>query len=74
MALFKVCGVPRSELAVNIVQLAQGPTPLIDPRRKLDEVQATFDQLSFTKARVLLTYWDWATTHSGPYARPAAVA
>jgi uncharacterized protein (DUF2336 family) len=72
MALFKVCGVPRSELAVNIAQLAQGATPLIDPLRKLDEVQATFDQLSFTKARVLLTYWDWATTQTGPYARTAA--
>ncbi len=71
MALLKVVGVPRSELEKNIGQLAQGAKPLIDPSRNLDEVQAVFDQLSFNKARILLTYWDWASHNSGPYARAA---
>ena len=71
MALLKVMGVPRSELEKNISQLAQGAKPLIDPARNLDEVQAVFDQLSFNKARILLTYWDWASHKSGPYAHAA---
>ena len=71
MALLKVLGVPRSEMEQNISRLAQGAKPLIDPARNLDEVQAVFDQLSFNKARILLTYWDWASHKSGPYARAA---
>ena len=71
MALLKVVGVPRSELEKNISRFVQGAKPLIDPARNLDEVQAVFDQLSFNKARILLTYWDWASHRSGPYARAA---
>ncbi len=71
MALLKVVSVPRSELEKNIAQLAKGAKPLIDPTRNLDEVQAVFDQLSFNKARILLTYWDWASHKSGPYAHAA---
>jgi hypothetical protein len=33
-----------------------------------DEIQALFDGLSFIKARVLVTYWDWFTRKTGPYA------
>ncbi|MDE2385186.1 MAG: DUF2336 domain-containing protein [Alphaproteobacteria bacterium] len=68
MALLKVVGVPRSALEQALPDMAKGDTPLIDPRRSLDEVQSVFDQLSFNKARILLTYWNWATTRSGPYA------
>lgn len=71
MALLKVVGVPRSALEKNISRFVQGAKPLIDPARNLDEVQAVFDQLSFNKARILLTYWDWASHRSGPYARAA---
>ena len=68
MALLKVVGVPRSMLEAEMPRLTLGEQRLIDPSRSLAEVQAVFDQLSFTKARILLTYWDWATTKSGPYA------
>ena len=68
MALLKVAGVPRSQLEANMKRLVEASHPLIDPMRNLDELQAVFDQLSFNKARILLTYWDWAATHSGPYA------
>jgi uncharacterized protein (DUF2336 family) len=68
MALLKAVGVPRSEIEKALPQMAQGPSALIDPERKLDEVQSVFNQLSFNKARILLTYWDWACMHNGPYA------
>jgi Uncharacterised protein conserved in bacteria (DUF2336) len=38
------------------------------PRRSATELQSIFESLSFNKARVLLTYWDWAISRSGPYA------
>jgi uncharacterized protein (DUF2336 family) len=34
-----------------------------------EALKAIFEMLSFNKARVLLTYWDWATKRTGPYAR-----
>jgi uncharacterized protein (DUF2336 family) len=34
-----------------------------------EALMAIFEMLSFNKARVLLTYWDWATKRTGPYAR-----
>ena len=71
MALLKVVGVPRSEMEKNLSKLAQSAKPLINQTRNLDEVQAVFDQLSYNKARILLTYWDWASHKSGPYARAA---
>jgi uncharacterized protein (DUF2336 family) len=67
MALIKVAGLPRSQLQEIISSFSQGDDALIDPERNLDEVQAVFDQLSFNKARILLTYWDWATLRMGPY-------
>ena len=69
MALLKVTGVSRADLEANLPRLADGEFALIDKMRNPEELQAVFDQLSFTKARILLTYWDWATTQSGPYAR-----
>ena len=68
MALLKVAGVSRADLSANLPRLAGGDHALIFDSRNPEELQAVFDQLSFTKARILLTYWDWAATHSGPYA------
>jgi hypothetical protein len=34
----------------------------------LAELQGFFESLSFNKARVLLTYWDWGVLGTGPYA------
>jgi len=69
MALLKVAGVSRADLSSALPQLCVGEHALTDPSRVYEELQAVFDQLSFTKARILLTYWDWAITQSGPYAR-----
>lgn len=42
---------------------------LVAKRADAEVLQAIFDTLSFNKARVLLTYWDWAARRTGPYAR-----
>lgn len=44
---------------------------LVDKRADAEALKAIFDTLSFNKARVLLTYWDWAARRTGPYARIA---
>jgi Uncharacterised protein conserved in bacteria (DUF2336) len=67
-ALLKVIGVSRSDIAEAFEILQTTSPPLIDPTRVVDELQSTFDSLSFNKARILLTYWDWATLKTGPYA------
>ncbi len=67
MALLKVAGVARSQLEEILPTLNQGEQPLIDPAREVEELQAVFDHLSFNKARILLTYWDWSMLKTGPY-------
>jgi uncharacterized protein (DUF2336 family) len=67
-ALLKVAGVPRGLVTEIFDKLQQSASGLIDPAREVEELQSTFDSLSFNKARILLTYWDWATLKTGPYA------
>lgn len=67
-ALLKVIGVSRSDITEAFEILQTTSPALIDPTRNVEELQSTFDSLSFNKARILLTYWDWATLKSGPYA------
>jgi uncharacterized protein (DUF2336 family) len=45
---------------------------IVEKRPDADALKAIFETLSFNKARVLLTYWDWAAKRTGPYARTAA--
>lgn len=45
---------------------------IVDKRPDAEALKAIFDTLSFNKARVLLTYWDWAARRTGPYARTVA--
>ncbi len=67
VALFKALGMGRTrfEDALDRVRAATG---LLRAARPSDELKAVFDGLSFNKARVLLTYWDWFMRKSGPYA------
>lgn len=68
---FKAIGVNRARFE-EIIELLKQPTcGIIGADRATFELQNVFDSLSFNKARVLLTYWDWATLKTGPYA-PAA--
>ena len=45
---------------------------IIDKHPDAAALKAMFETLSFNKARVLLTYWDWAVMGTGPYARTVA--
>lgn len=44
---------------------------VVRKRPNAEALKGIFDTLSFNKARVLLTYWDWAAKRTGPYARMA---
>jgi uncharacterized protein (DUF2336 family) len=45
---------------------------IVENRPDAEALKTIFETLSFNKARVLLTYWDWAAKRTGPYARIAA--
>ncbi len=66
--VLKALGINRAKFAEIIELLKQPDCGIIDGDRSTSELQGVFDSLSFNKARVLLTYWDWAMMKSGPYA------
>ncbi len=66
--MLKAIGFPRSELVQLLGMLQSSDFSMIERDRDIEELAAIFDTLSFNKARILLTYWDWAATRSGPYA------
>ncbi len=68
MALLKTLAFPRSQIFDLVETLKSSNHGLIDPARMTEELQSMFDSLSFNKARILLTYWDWFTMGTGPYA------
>ena len=65
MALLKTLSFPRSQVQEQVEALKGA---VIEPTRASEELQSLFDSLSFNKARILLTYWDWACLGTGPYA------
>jgi hypothetical protein len=67
--VLKTLGVSRARFAEIIDILRQEPQPVLPSDRNISDLQSIFDSLSFNKARMLLTYWDWASQHSGPYSR-----
>lgn len=69
---FKVMGLSRAKFADAITALQASPTATLRKDRNPQELQSIFDSMSFNKARVLLTYWDWAAQKSGPYTQLAA--
>ncbi len=68
IALLKSIGYPRADLDELVLSLQRSDNGTIDPNRERSELTGLFDTLSFNKARILLTYWDWATLRTGPYA------
>jgi uncharacterized protein (DUF2336 family) len=66
--MLKAIGFPRNDLVQLLTMLQSSELGLIDRDRDMEELLSIFDKLSFNKARILLTYWDWAATRSGPYA------
>lgn len=71
VVLLKALGVSRSRFDVALDRI-RAATGILQQDRPQSEMKAVFDGLSFTKARVLLTYWDWFTRKAGPYAPAAA--
>ena len=63
----KAVGMSRTQAAAAAETLRDAPEAPLRSTRRIAELQNLFDSLSFTKARVLLTYWDWAVEQSGPY-------
>jgi uncharacterized protein (DUF2336 family) len=63
----KAMGLSRTQAAAAAETLRDAPEAPLRSNRRIAELQNLFDSLSFTKARVLLTYWDWAVEQSGPY-------
>jgi hypothetical protein len=66
--LLKALGCSRARFEEAIAKLQLGEDGMISPDRNPDELQAIFEGLSFNKARILLTYWDWFIRKAGPYA------
>jgi uncharacterized protein (DUF2336 family) len=67
----KAIGMSRTQSAAAAETLRDAPEAPLRSNRRIAELQNLFDSLSFTKARVLLTYWDWAVEQSGPYSAKA---
>ena len=64
----KAIGTNRVRFGEIIDILKASDFGIIASTRSTVELQNIFDSMSFNKARVLLTYWDWAVLKSGPYA------
>ena len=67
--VLEALGLSRARFAEVIDEFRRSPQEFLRGSRNISELQSIFDSLSFNKARMLLTYWDWAVQHSGPYAR-----
>ena len=68
VVLLKAAAYPRSAVLGLLSKLRDCDLPVIAQDRELNELQSMFETLSFNKARILLTYWDWAQRKTGPYA------
>jgi uncharacterized protein (DUF2336 family) len=65
VAMLKILGIPRTQVQGVMQVLQRSELGVINPSRELEELQSIFDTLSNNKARILLTYWDWATQKTG---------
>jgi hypothetical protein len=68
VVLLKAAGYPRSAVAGLLKRMQDAEMPLVARDRDVNDLQTMFETLSFNKARILLTYWDWAQSKTGPYA------
>ncbi len=68
----KAIGYPRNDYPAVIEKWRESSAIISDSQRSTTELQNLFDSLSYNKARMLLTYWDWASDKTGPYARKVA--
>jgi uncharacterized protein (DUF2336 family) len=64
----KAAGLQRGKLPDALAALKSPDSGVLRPDRNVSELESIFDTLSFNKARILLTYWDWFVLKKGPYA------
>ncbi len=57
--VFKAIGISRAEFAATVESWRSSPAAMLREDRDTEELTTLFDQLSYNKARVVLTYWDW---------------
>ncbi|MGI9372938.1 MAG: DUF2336 domain-containing protein [Hyphomicrobiales bacterium] len=57
--VLKAMGLSRAKFNEVMKRLGETSGTGLSPSRDLEELRALFDSLSFNKARVVLTYWDW---------------
>ncbi len=68
VVMLKAAGYPRKAMRGLLKKMSESELPIISRLRDIEDLQSIFETMSFTKARILLTYWDWAQCKSGPYA------
>jgi uncharacterized protein (DUF2336 family) len=66
--MLKAAAYPRSAVSGLLKRMQDADLPLITRDREISDLQTMFETMSFNKARILLTYWDWAQGKTGPYA------
>ncbi len=66
--LLKAIGCQRNEFVSHVEALSKSEFVSLSSDNRIEDLQSLFDTMSFNKARILLTYWDWAVLKSGPYA------
>jgi Uncharacterised protein conserved in bacteria (DUF2336) len=66
--VLKAMGTNRARFAEIVELLKTCDFGIIRGEREVEDLQHVFDAMSFNKARILLTYWDWSSLKSGPYA------
>ena len=65
--VFKAMAQSRLVMAEALKRWVVSPACAIKGDGRILELHALFDSLSFNKARMLLSYWDWASREAGPY-------
>ena len=68
IVILKALGFQRAKFAEAMERLKHADCDLLREDRNVAELESIFDTLSFNKARILLTYWDWFVQKAGPYA------
>jgi hypothetical protein len=70
--VFKAMAQSRLIMAQALKRWIASPSCAIEGENRILELHALFDSLSFNKARMLLSYWDWASREAGPYTEALA--
>lgn len=65
--VFKCLAQSRLVMAQALERWVESDKCPIKGENRMVELHAQFDGMSFNKARMLLSYWDWAGRESGPF-------